>query len=226
MTSNNLLANATTVFLDFDGPVCSIFGGFSADKVADQLKEALRQWDAIDHKSLNSETDPLQILHAIERDKSKEVLQAEELLTRLEVLAVESAVPALHLNEVLDACKVTRREVFIVSNNSASAVHKYLALQGLTDGISGVVGRDPIPSLMKPSPHLVNKALTVAHAIADEAIFIGDSTTDVEAAHAANVACIGYANKPGKLQRLTEAGADAVVTSMSEIEQMVLRQMD
>lgn len=44
---------------------------------------------------------------------------------------------------------------------------------------------------------------------------VGDSTTDVEAAHAICAATIAYANKPGKTERL--AGADAVITSMAEL---------
>ena len=37
----------------------------------------------------------------------------------------------------------------------------------------------------------------------------------VEAAHAAGVAAIGYANKPGKHERF--AAADAVIDSMAEL---------
>ena len=39
-------------------------------------------------------------------------------------------------------------------------------------------------------------------------MFVGDSVSDVEAASAA---CVGYANKPGKYERLAAAGASLVV---------------
>jgi phosphoglycolate phosphatase-like HAD superfamily hydrolase len=48
-------------------------------------------------------------------------------------------------------------------------------------------------------------------------VLVGDSLTVIEAAHAAGVAAIGYANKTWKVDAF--ASADIVVTSMSEITQ-------
>ena len=48
-------------------------------------------------------------------------------------------------------------------------------------------------------------------------IFIGDAARDVQAGKAADVATIGYANKPGKEAALAAAGAVAVTDSMSAI---------
>lgn len=41
--------------------------------------------------------------------------------------------------------------------------------------------------------------------------------TDVEAARAADVPVVGYANKPGKADRLQDAGADAIATDMRQV---------
>ena len=49
------------------------------------------------------------------------------------------------------------------------------------------------------------------------------STTDIEAAHAAGVPCIGYANRPGKAEALAAAGADAIVTDMSDLAAVLSR---
>ena len=48
-------------------------------------------------------------------------------------------------------------------------------------------------------------------------MFIGDSTTDVLAGLLGGVAVIGYANKPGKAEALSQTGARAVVTDLAEI---------
>jgi phosphoglycolate phosphatase-like HAD superfamily hydrolase len=48
-------------------------------------------------------------------------------------------------------------------------------------------------------------------------VLIGDSTWDIDAAHQIDVTAIGYANKPGKADRLTAAGADAITASMNEL---------
>jgi phosphoglycolate phosphatase len=57
------------------------------------------------------------------------------------------------------------------------------------------------------------------HAQPASAVFIGDSVTDIEAGQAASTPTIGYANKPGKHQRLTAAGADAVIDTMRSLAQ-------
>ena len=45
----------------------------------------------------------------------------------------------------------------------------------------------------------------------------GDEVTDVEAAIAAGVRSIGHANKSGKADDLTSAGADVIVTTVDQI---------
>jgi beta-phosphoglucomutase-like phosphatase (HAD superfamily) len=49
------------------------------------------------------------------------------------------------------------------------------------------------------------------------ATLVGDSFTDIEAAHSAGVASIGYANKPGKRERMAELRAGAVITSVADL---------
>jgi phosphoglycolate phosphatase-like HAD superfamily hydrolase len=46
---------------------------------------------------------------------------------------------------------------------------------------------------------------------------VGDSTPDVLAGRLAGVLVIGYANKPGQAELLTQAGADTVTTGLDEI---------
>lgn len=48
-------------------------------------------------------------------------------------------------------------------------------------------------------------------------VFIGDQTTDIEAGQAAGVSTIGFANKPGKVESLRGAGADAILTTMLDL---------
>jgi len=48
-------------------------------------------------------------------------------------------------------------------------------------------------------------------------VFIGDTVTDVLAGLLGGVTVIGYANKPGKAEALSHAGARAVVSDLAEI---------
>jgi phosphoglycolate phosphatase len=73
------------------------------------------------------------------------------------------------------------------------------------------------PLLLKPDIHLVDQALAVLDAPPSTAVFVGDTTDDMEAGRAAGVRTIGYANKPGKRERLGDAGADALVEAMDDL---------
>jgi phosphoglycolate phosphatase-like HAD superfamily hydrolase len=68
-------------------------------------------------------------------------------------------------------------------------------------------------------PYRVRQAIQALTADAAECVLIGDSDSDVAAAHAAGVNAVGYANKPGKADRLRSAGADAITDSMAAIAQ-------
>jgi phosphoglycolate phosphatase-like HAD superfamily hydrolase len=54
-----------------------------------------------------------------------------------------------------------------------------------------------------------------------ETVLIGDSDVDMQAAANAGALSIAYANAPGKEVKLTEAGADAVASSMQKLAEAV-----
>jgi len=75
---------------------------------------------------------------------------------------------------------------------------------------------------MKPDPAPILSAVAELDADPADCVLIGDSASDITGAAAAGVRSLGYANKPGKRQRLTEAGADVIVDSMAPIASTVL----
>ncbi|MEU6409653.1 HAD hydrolase-like protein [Microbispora sp. NPDC046933] len=104
------------------------------------------------------------------------------------------------------------------SNNSVAAVSAFLSAHGLLPVVSYISARaDADPTLMKPHPHLVRRALVELAAVAERTVLVGDSLSDIEAAKAAAVLSVGYANKPGKAERFPAVGADVVVTRMSDL---------
>ena len=144
--------------------------------------------------------------------------RVETEMTDQELAAVATAAPTPYVHEVVTACQNSGRSVAIVSNNSARAVHSYLARHGLDDRISLVVARtNHDPALLKPSPHLITQAVDALNAEPDECTLVGDSVTDIQAAHLASVQSIGYANEPGKRERLTAAGAGAIINSLADL---------
>jgi beta-phosphoglucomutase-like phosphatase (HAD superfamily) len=70
---------------------------------------------------------------------------------------------------------------------------------------------------MKPNPCAVIQAAEQLDVPPAACVLIGDSLTDIQAAHAAEATAIGYANKPRKREAFTEAGAEAITEDMRTI---------
>lgn len=212
----SILAPVRHVLLDFDGPVCSVFAGFPAADVARRLAELLTGPDG--PPPGHELTDPLSMLRHIADARPEQVLAADDALVHLELEAVAQAQPTEGAVHFLEACAATGRQVWLVSNNATAALELYVDTHQLKPLVAGCFGRVPgRPKSMKPSPELLLAALRAAHAEPVGAIFIGDAVRDIEAAHAAGMSAIGYANKPGKAEALAEAGAVSVVTTMKAL---------
>jgi beta-phosphoglucomutase-like phosphatase (HAD superfamily) len=206
------------LLLDFDGPVCSIFAGMPAVTVAEKLRRRLADLGIAIPDEVLSTSDPLEVFRAIAARGRDVGQRAQRELTLLEVQAVTTARPADGGAELISAARQSGRSVAIVSNNSGQAIATYLKHHGLTRYVSVVIGRDdPNPAHMKPSPYRVRQAIEMLQAAPGECVLVGDSISDVVAAHAADLAAIGYADKPGKDERLAEAGADAVIVRLADL---------
>lgn len=212
----SILAPVRHVLLDFDGPVCSVFAGFPAAGVARRLAELLTGPDG--PPPGHELTDPLAMLRHIADMRPDLVPAADAALMRLEVEAVAQARPTEGAVAFLEACAATDRQVWLVSNNATAVLDRYVDTHQLKSLVAGCFGRVPgRPQSMKPSPELLLATLRAAHAKPADAIFIGDAVRDIEAAHAAGMSAIGYANKPGKAEALAAAEAVSVVATMKAL---------
>jgi len=214
---DTIVSRTRHLLLDFDGPICSIYAGLPAITVADRLRKLFG-----DHAQLTDEiahtADPLEVFAYAATLSEDLAARVETEMTGQELVAVATAAPTPYVHEVVTACQNSGRSVAVVSNNSSRAVHSYLARHGLDDRISLVVARiNHDPALLKPSPHLIIQAVDALHAEPGECILIGDSVTDIEGARFASVQSIGYADKPGKRERLAAAGAGAIINSLGDL---------
>jgi HAD superfamily hydrolase (TIGR01509 family) len=217
--ARDVLGDVRSILLDFDGPICSIFAGLPAPEVAERLRRVLSAAGVPLPAAIAAEADPLEVLRFSANVGTPElVLRVDDELRAAELAAVVVAAPTPGTAEVIKAARRDDRAIAIVSNNSAPAIHAYLDAQGLSTDVAHVVGRrHGLPALMKPSPAPILHALALLGTDATTTVLVGDSTTDVEAAHAAGVRCIGLANRPLKNEILLKAGADAVIANMTDL---------
>lgn len=209
-----LLARCPHVLLDFDGPVCAVFGGTTDRAIADQLRATLSDLPA----DLAASSDPFDVLrHAATLGPDVLAKVAHEF-TQLEVHAVATATPTPGATEAMSALRTAGHTITIVSNNSATAVTAYLRNHDLTPLVDGISARTgAAPDLLKPNPHLLLQAIRSLDAKPSQCVLVGDATTDITAAHAAGTAVIAYANKPDKQDRLGSLGPDATIDTMSAL---------
>ena len=214
MTAADVLRRHRFVLLDFDGPVCAVFGDLKNRVVAEELRGLLTGElpDSIAHCE-----DPFAVLaYAAERDDHPEEVEAR--MRDLEVQAVATAPSTEGSVEVLQALHGNDQRVVVVSNNSEEAVDAYFEAHNLRDRIAGISARTAsLPGPLKPNPFLLNQALSAVDGSSSEAVMIGDSLSDIVAAQRAGTSSIGYANKPGKREKFAAQEPSAIIDHMAEL---------
>ncbi|MBX9423811.1 HAD family hydrolase [Streptomyces lateritius] len=213
------LANARVILFDFDGPVCDVFAGLPAPEVARELAALLAVEDEAAGVTAARTDDPIEVLRIAHEADSELGQKIEQALTGAEVRAVAVAgQPTPGAVEALRAARAAGRGVAVVSNNSAECVRVFLELHGLEEYVTKIVGRPAEqPHLMKPNPFPLITAAEQMHIDVTSCTLIGDSLTDVQAAHAAGATVIGYADKPHKADLFAEAQADAITEDMHAV---------
>jgi len=214
-----LLSGKTSILLDFDGPVCSIFSNHPAPDVAATLRDGIAATGVPIPADIDTERDPLEVLKwSATLGHPDLVRQVDKQLRTEEMKAALVATPTPYGREVIIGAFEAGKSVAIVSNNGVGAINMYLMRQRLIRYGLPVSGRARAqPDLMKPNPEPILAAAKLVNASPADCVLIGDSLADIDGAHAAGLPVIGYANRPEKIDRFTEAQADLIVTSMGEI---------
>jgi len=218
MNAANIIASATGVLLDFDGPVCSIFANLSASSVAEDLRLVLIT-DGIDiDAEIANELDPMEVLRYAARLSPDVLAHVDDALRAAELEAATTAEPTPSAAAFIRHINDRGIPLVIVSNNSTAAILRYLDNHQLTPCVRSVVGRSfARPDLMKPHPWPLIRGIEIIGSRGSGCVIIGDSVADMAAARSAGVPSIGYANRPDKLLALSDAGARAIVTDMAQL---------
>lgn len=225
--ARGLLEWASCVLFDFDGPVCRLFPQDSSRPLADELRRLLAASGLTDVLTGAERTgkDPHLVLRAVHRaaarpqvrrrfahvDLADLVGRLEAAVTAGELAAVRVAWPTPDADEFIGRLAGRGLSLAVVTNNSPLVAATYLRERGLAGHFQAIQGRTADPGLMKPHPHVVRRALESLGLPPRDAVMIGDTPTDLEAAMDAGVGFIGYGRNEHKRKRLRDAGAKVVV---------------
>ena len=122
-------------------------------------------------------------------------------------------------NGAADLLRTTKKSGLVVvlatSASEAEAEHLTAALDA-DDYIDVVTTKDDVDA-SKPDPDIVNTALEKGGLDASDAVFVGDTVWDVEAAGGAGVPCVGVLSGGISEAELREAGAVAVYRDVAHL---------
>ncbi|MGA5123519.1 HAD family hydrolase [Streptomyces pseudogriseolus] len=222
----NLIEGARVVLWDFDGPVCRLFAGHSAERVARDLVEWLegQGLHGLLAESERESLDPHAVLRAVDRRHpgSDLVTELEERLTQEELKAAASARPTPYADPLVRTWTAVGARLAITTNNSPRVVKEYLTSRGLLECFAPhIYGRTQELRYLKPHPHCVHRALNATGAAPSTALMIGDTPSDYQAARAAGVPFLGYARNERKNKVLRDAGAETIVDSLEPVLKLV-----
>ncbi|MEG8279202.1 HAD family hydrolase [Streptomyces sp. AHA2] len=217
-----LIGGARVVLWDFDGPICRLFAGHSAEHVAGDLVSWLegRGLHGLLTDAERESLDPQVVLRAVDRGHpgSGLVAELEERLTQEELRAAASAMPTAYADPLIRTWTAVGSRLAITTNNSPRAARTYLVSRGLVDCFAPhLYGRSGELRHLKPHPHLLTRALRAMGAAPADALMIGDTPSDHRAAERAGVPFLGYARTEDKAEGLRAAGARTVVGSLEPL---------
>ncbi len=148
-----------------------------------------------------------------EQEKGDDIRAAE---TTLYFQLIEEVEPMEGSRELIERLKSRGHTVVLASSAKADDVEHYLDLLDARELADDWTTSADVEST-KPAPDLVSAALEKAGASADDAVMVGDTTWDVEAAGRAGVPTLTVRTGGFGVDELKAAGAADVFESVTEL---------
>lgn len=125
--------------------------------------------------------------------------------------------PMNNAQVLLSQLKAEGYKVGVVSTKFSDGVKLGLDLFDLSQYVDVIVGHDDVKE-GKPSPEGIFKACQMLNEGHDSCIYVGDTATDIFAAHNAGVYSIGFIFNEDRIQILKDSKPNALITDLIEIE--------
>jgi len=148
-----------------------------------------------------------------EREKGDDIRAAEKTLY---FQLIEEVQPMAGARDLIEQLKRRGHTVVLASSAKADEVDHYLDLLDARELADGWTTSADVEST-KPAPDLVSAALERAGGSSEDAVMVGDTPWDVEAAGHADVSTVAVRTGGFAVAELEEAGAIAVFESVAEL---------
>lgn len=142
--------------------------------------------------------------------------RAGAILDEFERDAVTTTQALAGAHEVAEVASRLGLRAGIVTSNAAPVARAILERLGLGAPFEVVLGRSEV-RLLKPAPEGILAACLALDVEPAEAVYVGDSESDMRAARAARVMAWGVATGLGEPDALRNAGAEAVFATLTDV---------
>ncbi|MEM2087424.1 MAG: HAD family phosphatase [Thermoproteota archaeon] len=145
-----------------------------------------------------------------------------EAVESLELKVAGKSVVRDGVLELLSWLKAQGVKTAVCTNNCNRAAEIILEKTGLKNFFNDVFTRNDVDRL-KPFPDVLLKACEKLNVNPENTVHIGDSPIDINAAKKAGVLPIGFVSSLCSAEKLSDAGADLVASSIGELKQLLSR---
>ena len=142
--------------------------------------------------------------------------QMERVMNQVELEALDTIELKPNAKEILEILQEEGYRRGIATRSHRDYAVKGLNATGLLPFIEVIVGRDEVP-YPKPDPRHLFHTIELLETQPDRVLFIGDTTTDLQTAQAAEVSFLGYKRNEVWAQRLVDAGCKIIIEDLLDI---------
>ena len=143
-------------------------------------------------------------------------------LNSVEILSLETVESIPNAMEVLDHFQNEGYSIGIATRACREYSEKALEKLDLIQYIDAMLARDDV-LYPKPDPRHLFGVVELLSLTPDDIIFIGDTSTDLNTAKAANVPFVAYLGNPRWAERMKEAGIKYGVSDLIELKKLVMK---
>jgi HAD superfamily hydrolase (TIGR01509 family) len=220
VTPQTRIRRPYAVLLDIDGTLVdsNYLNVFAWLQAFTELHREVPAWKI--HRAIGMDSDLLLAALLGEEDARRVGDQAKELhAVRYAGVATLLRVLPGAREMVVDLADWGIRAV-LATSAPPEELGKLRSLLEIEDAIFAVTGANDVETA-KPAPDIVEVALRKAGADAAEALFVGDTVWDVQAALKSGVACVGLLSGGYGRAELTDAGAIAVFDDIAALNRAI-----
>lgn len=163
--------------------------------------------------------------HGVAKDQVSGILDfMTQTMNRIELEALDTIKPRPNARKTLKLLSEAGLVLGVATRSHRTYAEKAMERTGMLSYFSVLIARDDVV-YAKPDPRHLLEALRMLRVGAGDALFVGDTPTDLETARAADVRFIGYKRNEFWARRLLDAGCEICVNDLLEVAELALNNL-